>query len=132
MKYLLDTNICVHFFRGKFSLGSKFQEVGLKSCAISEITLAELIYGAEHSLNPEKNFALIESFSEEITILPIINSVYLYGKEKSRLRKGGIMISDFDLLIGATAVAADLIMVTENVSEFERIKDIRIENWVVR
>ncbi len=96
------------------------------------ITLAELIYGAEHSLSPEKNLALIESFSNEITILPIINAVYLYGKEKSRLRKGGIMISDFDLLIGTTAVASDLIMVTENISEFERIKDIRIENWINR
>ncbi|MFP5438521.1 MAG: PIN domain-containing protein [Bacteroidia bacterium] len=132
MKYLLDTNIIVHFFRGKFNLNAQFQEVGLKSCAISEITLAELIYGAEHSLNPEKNFALIESFSNEITILPIINAVYLYGKEKSRLRKNGIMISDFDLLIGTTAVAADLIMVTENVLEFERIHGIRIENWIKR
>lgn len=132
MKYLLDTNICVHFFRGKYNLNAKFQEVGLKACAISEITLAELIYGAEHSLNPEKNFALIESFSNEITILPIINAVYLYGKEKSRLRKNGIMISDFDLLIGTTAVAADLIMVTENVLEFERIHGIRIENWIKR
>jgi tRNA(fMet)-specific endonuclease VapC len=132
MKYLLDTNICIHFFRGKFNLGAKFQEIGLKSCAISEITLAELIYGAEHSSNKQKNFALIEAFAAEITILPIINCIYLYGSEKSRLRKNGTMISDFDLLIGTTALTSDLIMVTENVSEFERIDGIQIENWIVR
>jgi len=42
MKYLLDTNICIHFFRGKFNLYDKFQEIGIENCAISEITLAEL------------------------------------------------------------------------------------------
>lgn len=132
MKYLLDTNICVHFFRGKFNLQHKLRDVGLSSCAISEITLAELIYGAEHSANPEKNLAIIEAFCAEITILPIINCIYAYGKEKSRLRKNGTMISDFDLLIGTTSLTSGLIMVTENISEFERINGIEIENWIVR
>ena len=75
MKYLLDTNICIHFLRGKFNL---------------------------------------------------------IGKEKARLRKAGIMISDFDLLIGCTSVENDLIMVTENIKEYKRIYDIKIENWVKR
>lgn len=51
MKYLLDTNICIHFFRGKYNLIDKFIEVDLKNCAISEITLAELTFGAENSNN---------------------------------------------------------------------------------
>ncbi len=51
MKYLIDTNICIHFFRGKFSLKDKFEKVTLNNCAISEITLAELIFGAENSLD---------------------------------------------------------------------------------
>ena len=55
MIYLLDTNICVHFFRGKFNLLSKFEEVGIDNCAISEITLAELVFGAEKSRDPIKN-----------------------------------------------------------------------------
>jgi tRNA(fMet)-specific endonuclease VapC len=53
MIYLLDTNICVHFFRGKFNLLSKFEEVGIDNCAISEITLAELVFGAEKSQDPD-------------------------------------------------------------------------------
>jgi len=132
MKYLLDTNTCIHLFRGKFNLIEKFQEIDIEDCAISEITLAELIFGAENSPNPKKNYKIIDSFSEQIKILPIFNSIYIYAKEKVRLRKKGIMISDFDLLIGSTAIANDLIMITENVKEFERISNIEIENWVNR
>lgn len=132
MKYLLDTNICIHFFRGKFNLLEKFQEIKLSDCAISEITLAELSFGAENSSNPQKNHEIIEAFSEQVVILPIFNSIQFYAKEKVRLRKKGEMISDFDLLIGSTAISNSLIMVTENVREFKRISNIELENWVVR
>lgn len=132
MIYLLDTNICIHFFRGNFNLLEKIQIVKLNNCAISEITLAELVFGAENSSNPEKNLKLITSFSEQLNILPILSGIEFYAKEKVRLRKEGKMISDFDLLIGSTAVANDLIMVTENTKEFKRIANLKIENWIVR
>lgn len=132
MKYILDTNICIHLFRGKYNLIEKFEEINLDDCAISEITLAELIFGAENSPNPKKNYKIIDTFSEQIKILPIFNSIQIYAKEKVRLRRKGIMISDFDLLIGSTAIANELIMVTENVKEFNRISGIYIENWVKR
>ncbi|MBA3986256.1 MAG: type II toxin-antitoxin system VapC family toxin [Flavobacteriales bacterium] len=131
MKYLLDTNICIHFFRGEFNVLEKFQEIKLENCAISEITLAELIFGAENSSNPTKNYKLIDKFSEQVKILPIFNAINLYAKEKVRLKKRE-MISDFDLLIGTTAIANDLIMVTENTSELGRISKIKIENWIQR
>lgn len=132
MVFLLDTNICIHFFRGRFGLLKKFEEVGLENCAISEITLAELTFGAEISANPQKNLELIDALSEKLRILPIFNAIGVYAKEKVRLRKLGRMISDFDLLIGSTAVANNLIMITENRKEFERIKNLKIENWVRR
>ncbi len=132
MNYLLDTNICIHFFRGKYNLLNKFNEVGFENCAISEITLAELVFGAENSSNPQKNHKILEQFIENITIIPIFDSIKKYGTEKVRLRKQGVMISDFDLLIGCTAVEKNMIMVSENTSEFIRIKDIRLENWVTR
>lgn len=87
MKYLLDTNICIHLFRGKFNLIEKFQEINLNDCAISEITLAELMFGAENSSNPKKNFKIIDSFSEQIRIVPIFNAIQIYASEKVRLRK---------------------------------------------
>ncbi len=132
MKYLLDTNICIHFFRGQFNLIDKILEIDLQNCAISEITLAELTYGAENSSNPKKNLNLINKFSEQVKVLPIFDAIHIYAKEKSRLRKSGTLISDFDLLIAATSVYHELIMVTENIKEFERISDIIIENWVKR
>ncbi len=132
MTYLLDTNICVHFFRGRFNLLEKFKKIGLENCSISEITLAELVFGAENSSNPEKNYKIIEEFSDQVTILPIFNSISRYGKEKARLRKSGNIISDFDLLIGCTAIENDLVMVTENISEFARLSEIKIENWIER
>lgn len=132
MKYLLDTNICIHFFRGKFNLIDKFQKVRLTNCAISEITLAELVFGAENSTNPKKNHRLIDEFSDQIKIFPIFNSINIYAKEKVRLRIKGTMISDLDLFIGSTAIANGSIMVTENGKEFERISGIEIENWVKR
>ena len=49
MEYLLDTNICIHLFRGNFNLGDKIEQIGLENCTISEITLAELVFGAENS-----------------------------------------------------------------------------------
>ena len=132
MKYLLDTNICIHLFRGKLELLEKINSVGLANCAISEITLAELIFGAENSKHPIKNHSLINKLTSQISVLPIYESIPLYGKEKVRLRKNGKMISDFDLLIGCTTVYQNMIMVTENVSEFERINKVKIENWVIR
>ena len=132
MRYLLDTNICIHFFRGKFNLIDRLEDIGFENCAISEITLAELVYGAENSINPEKNHQLINAFTKQITVLPVYNAILKYGKEKARLRKNGIMISDFDLLIGCTAMENNLIMVTENVKEFKRIEGINIKNWIKR
>ncbi len=132
MKYLLDTNICIYFFKGKFDLDAKIAQIGIENCAISEITLAELLFGAENSAYPEKNLAIVEKFVEYISIIPILDAIPLYAKEKVRLRKSGKMISDFDLFIGCTAVVNDLIMVTDNIREFERIDNITIENWIKR
>lgn len=130
MKYLLDTNICVYFLNGKFGIHEKLKQVGSANCAISEITLAEIVFGAENSANPQTNLKHIEDLTEMISVLPIIEAIFLYGKEKARLRKAGTPISDFDLLIGTTSVVHDMIMVTNNTKEFERIKNIQLENWL--
>lgn len=132
MKYLLDSNICIHFFRGKFGILEKLNEAGIENCSISEITLAELVFGAEKSNNPKKNHKIIEQFINQLTILPIFDAIPLYAKEKTRLQSIGKMISDFDLLIGCTAIENKLIMVTENIKEFEKIEKIKLENWVKR
>lgn len=129
IKYLLDTNICIFFFKGRFNLGEKIENIGLENCYISEVTLAELKYGAENSDNPSKHCKIIAEFQEKIQIIPIFNSIEVYAKEKARLRKAGTLIDDFDLLIGATAIYNDLTLVTNNLKHFNRLNNINIEDW---
>jgi tRNA(fMet)-specific endonuclease VapC len=130
-KYLLDTDISVFYLRGKYNINQKLKEIiGYDNCFISEITLAELKYGAELSERVEENLHSINEFANKIGILPIFNSLDLYAKEKARLKKSGNLIDDFDLLIGCSSIKNNLILVTNNANHFERIENIRIENWI--
>ena len=108
MDYLLDTNICIYYFKGQFDIKERIRKVGFEKFAISEITLAELVYGAEKSLKKDKNIKVVEDFAEKITILPIFEAIRIYGKEKARLKLKGSIISDFDLFIGATAIVNNM------------------------
>jgi len=127
----LDTDISVFYLRGKYNINKKLKEIiGYDNCFISEITLAELKYGAELSEKVEENLHFVNEFANKIGILPIFNSLDLYASEKARLRRTGNIIDDFDLLIGCSAIKNGLILVTNNENHFERIKNIKIENWI--
>lgn len=129
-KFLLDTNICIYFLKGQYNLVQKLEKIGLENCFISEITIAELKFGAENSESKEKNRNTVDDFTSRFTIIPIFNSLEIYAKEKARLRKAGNPLDDFDLLIGATAISNNLVLVTRNVADFERLEAIKIENWI--
>lgn len=130
MKYLLDTSTCIFYLRGRLNLDEIIKEKGKENCFISEVTIAELRFGAENSVNPIKSNLAVDRFLSGISIIPIIGSLRLYAKEKVRLRKLGKPINDeFDLLIGVTAVQNNMKLVTDNIKDFENIKDISIENW---
>ena len=130
-KYLLDTNICVYFLNGKFNLERKIDEVGIENCFISEITIAELKYGVEKSAFKEKNRKTLERFQEKFDIIPIFPSIDIYAKEKAKLKIKGKILDDFDLLISSTAVYNQMTLVTKNLTDFERIENIAIEDWTI-
>lgn len=133
MRYLLDTSICVFFLRGKLNLDEVLKEKGRENCFISEITLVELRYGAENSTNPKKSHKAVDAFVNGLSIIPIYGCIKLYAKEKVRLRNIGKPINDeFDLLIGVTAIENKLILVTDNTKDFERLEDIKLDNWFIR
>ncbi|MFC4479296.1 type II toxin-antitoxin system VapC family toxin [Flavobacterium chungangensis] len=133
MGYLLDTSICIFFLRGKLNLDKMVKEVGLENCYISEITVAELRFGAENSADPKKSNKSVDIFLNGLTIIPIFGSIKRYAVEKVRLRKLGKPINDeFDLLIGVTAVENQLILVTDNVKDFKLLDGIQMENWFER
>jgi len=110
-------------------LVSKIKNAGESNCFISEITIAELKYGAEKSERPKENNKVIDLFIPKFNVLPIYTSLDIYAKEKARLKKAGKIVDDFDLLIAATAVSNEMTIVTNNVNHFARIKGIKIEDW---
>jgi tRNA(fMet)-specific endonuclease VapC len=130
-RYLLDTNICIYFLKGQFDLDNKINAVGPENCFISEITLAELKFGVEKSIQKEKNRQTLKKFERTFSILPIYSALDIYAAEKARLQSKGKSLDEFDLLIGATAIAGKLILITRNVSDFNRMNGIDIQDWTI-
>ena len=130
MKYLLDTNICIYLLKGKFDIHKKIEAVGVNNCFISEITIAELKFGAENSEQKITNRKNNRSLQEKFKILPIYPALDVYAIEKAALREKGFIKDDFDLLIGAKAIYYNLILVTRNIKDFNKLNNIQIENWV--
>jgi tRNA(fMet)-specific endonuclease VapC len=134
MKYLLDTNIIIFWLKGRYNIAEKIKEVGVSNCYISEVSIAELRFGVECSepgLLEEKRKRL-SSFLVYLQIIPFSEAIDLYALEKARLRHEGELISDFDLLIGATAVQQNLKMVTNNFKHLSKIRGITLEDWTLR
>ena len=131
-KYLLDTCIVAFLFRDKYGIADKLEEVGFQNCYISEVTIAELQTGVERSSNKYRNQQLLDSFVNLVNVVSFSSVIKRYAKEKIAMNSKGKQITDFDLLIGCSALENDLIMVTDNVRHFEYIPNIRIENWVDR
>ena len=129
MSYLLDTDICVYFLKGKYKIKEKINEVGIDNCFLSEVTIAELKYGAEKSTNFKKHSKEVDKMVKLFTIIPIYGVLDSYAKERVRLQKSGILIPDFDLLIGVTSLVHKQILVTNNEKHFKRLNEIQIENW---
>ena len=134
-KYLLDTNICIFLLRGIYNIVKKIDNVGLENCFISEITVAELKYGAElgNRQGLRHRQQDLDKFISSIHVLPITGALDLFASEKARLRFTGTPAEDnFDLLIGCSAIVHSMIMVTENIKDFKNFSGIRIENWIER
>jgi tRNA(fMet)-specific endonuclease VapC len=102
-RYLVDTDVCVWFLRGLPSVRAHFRAVGYTNCDISEITLAELLFGVHRSSEPEKNRSRLDLLLADINVRPISDAIETFAREKARLKAIGTPVADFDLLIGATA-----------------------------
>ena len=134
-QYLLDTNLCIFYLRGRYNIDQRIDKVGWENCYISEITELELKMGVELSMQRDgtDRSERLNLFLADINILPINTAIDLAASEKIRLRLAGTPCDDnFDLLIACTAIANDIICVTDNTKDFHRFRGIRQENWVVR
>ncbi len=130
--YLLDTNICIYTINKKpVEVLSKLKKKASKDIYISSITVAELEYGAEKSNYPERNKVALVEFLSLFQILYFTDGdAFYYGKIRSNLEKRSRIIGTMDMLIASQALFHDLILVTNNTKEFERIENIKLENWI--
>lgn len=128
-KYLLDTNICVFYFRENKNIRVKIEEIGIENCYVSEITIAELLYGAEKSQRP-KHFDEVDKVLQSMDVICVFDTLSVYSKLRVYLEKFGKPIDGFDLLIAAAAIANDMILVTDNTRHFARIPGLKFENWL--
>ncbi len=132
MKYMLDTNICIYAIKHKpETVIKRFLAHDPDEMCISSITYAELMYGVEKSQAVDKNRIAMSLFLSPITILKFSDrAAEEYGQIRAELERKGTPIGPMDMLIAAHAKAEKLILVTNNVRKFERVQNLKIENWV--
>ena len=131
MTYMLDTNICIYAIKNKPEKVLQRLEANLqKGLCISAITLAELEHGVEKSAYPQKNGAALIQFLSILDVLPFDDLAAVeYGRICACLQKRGTPIGTMDMLIAGHARAEKLTLVTNNVREFQRVAELKIENW---
>lgn len=129
MRYLLDTDMLISFLKDKDHVAEKIDHVRIENCYVSEISIIELTYGAYNSEKNQKHLGEVNLVENLFEVVPLYSAIDIFAREKVRLRKEGNLIPDFDLIIGCSAVANNMTMVTNNVKHLERVKGIKIENW---
>ncbi|MBU2764417.1 tRNA(fMet)-specific endonuclease VapC [Acidithiobacillus caldus] len=131
IKYLLDTNICI------FTIKNKPPEIREQfrrhhgQMAISTVTLMELVYGAEKSQAPEDNLAVIEGFAARLEVLDYGSEAARHtGQIRAELARLGKPIGPYDQIIAGHARSQGLIVVTNNLREFECVPGLRVMDWL--
>lgn len=131
LRYLLDTNIVVYVLQRRPIEVLSIFNANASRMAISSITLAELLHGAEKSNRVGENLAAIEDFCSRLDILAYgAKAAQHYGAIRAALEKQGQPIGVNDLHIAGHARSEGLVLVTNNVSEFARVPALETENWV--
>lgn len=131
LTYLLDTNIVIYVIKRRpIEVMATFNQ-NTSRMAISSITLAELMHGAEKSAKPAHNFSVIEDFCSRLEVLAYTaKAAQHYGSIRGALERLGQTIGINDLHIAAHARGEGLVLVTNNMREFERVPALQLENWV--
>jgi tRNA(fMet)-specific endonuclease VapC len=131
LKYLLDTNIVIYLIKHRPPQAREIFNRQQGRMAISAITLAELIHGAEKSSDPPSNLDVVEDFCSRLAVLPYTaQAAQHYGAIRAALEREGRPIGVNDLHIAGHARSEGLVLVTNNLREFERVGGLLTENWV--
>ncbi|MBN2341027.1 MAG: type II toxin-antitoxin system VapC family toxin [Deltaproteobacteria bacterium] len=131
--YLLDTNICIYLIKRKFPhLQVRVQREPLFNIAVSAVTVAELEFGIAKSLYPKKNRVLLFSFLSPFKLIAFgPEDAEHFGLIRHDLNRRGTPIGPYDLQLAAQCQSRDLTLVTNNTKEFERVPELKLENWTL-
>lgn len=131
-KFILDTNTWIEFFHKRHGVADHIDTIPTSHIAASEITIAELIFGAVNSRDYQRHIKEPQWLQETVTIYPISEVLNDYAEIRYELKKKNLVVEDFDILIGATARHFGLTVVTDNIKHFEPMPGIKVVNWVER
>ena len=131
MRYLLDTNTCIHYLNGTSeAIRRHVETIRPHEMVVCAIVKAELFYGAENSQYPQANLEKQRAFLDRFVSLPFDDrAAKAYGRIRATLKKAGTPIGPNDLLIAAIAVAHNCTLVSHNTKEFERITELSLKDW---
>ena len=131
MRYMLDTNICIYAIKHKpEKVFQKLQEVEPEDVYVSSVPYAELVHGVEKSAAVEKNRLALYMLLANIEILDFdVDAADCYGKIRADLEKKGTPIGPLNMMIAGHAQSRGYTVVTNNVKEFSRVSNLKIENW---
>ena len=129
--YLLDTNILSALIKDpKGNAAQQVRKVGADKIFTSIIVASELQFGIRKKASDQLT-QRVESLLESIQVLDFKTPADIhYGGIRHFLQKSGTIIGPNDLLIAAHALSENLVMVTDNVKEFNRVPDLKVENWL--
>lgn len=129
LRYLVDTDWVIHYLNGNPNIVGKLLELRDHGLALSVVSLAELYEGVYFSVAPERNEHALYNFLRGVTVVGVDEEICkIFGKQRGRLRAGGRIIGDFDLLIGSTGLRHDLTVLTNNRRHFESIVGLHVES----
>lgn len=131
LKYLLDTNIVIYVIKNRPQVARQRFTLHQGQIAISSVTLMELVFGAEKSAQPERNLRDIEGLAARLDVLPYDEAAAVHtGQIRAELARRGTPIGPYDQMIAGHARSLGLILVSNDVTEFQRVSGLRLENWI--
>jgi tRNA(fMet)-specific endonuclease VapC len=130
MKYVLDTNTLIYYFKGIGNIATQLLATPPNDIGIPTIVLYELEVGIAKSVRPRKRKAQLQEFISLVNIIPISDAeAKCAAGIRVKLEKKGSLIGPYDILIAASAMANNNILVTHNQREFQRIRGLKLEDW---
>jgi tRNA(fMet)-specific endonuclease VapC len=133
MRYMLDTNICSYILKNRpLEVKHRFEQAAPETVCVSVIVVSELYYGAARHPNGMVIRREIDDFINRLEIVPWdLQAADQYGALRATLERAGTPLGAMDMLIAAHAKSREMILVTNNRREFDRVQGLSTENWIV-